>query len=81
SILRTSKEVFKEIFNKEPAIKAIHAGLECGILEAKNPGLDMVSFGPTIEGAHSPDERVNIKTVEKFYDLLKGILKRVAENN
>ena len=80
-ILRTSKEVFKEIFNKEPAIKAIHDGLECGILEAKNPGLDIVSFGPTIEGAHSPYERVNIKTVEKFYDLLKGILKRVAENN
>ncbi|MCH8326041.1 MAG: aminoacyl-histidine dipeptidase [Bacteroidetes bacterium] len=81
SILKTSKEVFQEMFNKEPEIKAIHAGLECGILEGKNPGLDMVSFGPTIEGAHSPDERVNIKTVEKFYDLLKGILKRVAENN
>ncbi|HED08705.1 MAG TPA: aminoacyl-histidine dipeptidase [Ignavibacteria bacterium] len=81
AILKTSKEVFKELFNNEPKIKAIHAGLECGILEGKNPGLDMVSFGPTIEGAHSPDERVNIKTVEKFYDLLKGILKKVAENN
>ena len=80
-ILKTSKEVFKDLFNKEPKIKAIHAGLECGILEGKNPGLDMVSFGPTIEGAHSPDERINIKTVEKFYNLLKGILKRVAENN
>jgi len=78
-ILKISKEVFKSLFNKEPEIKAIHAGLECGILEGKNPGLDMVSFGPTIEGAHSPDERVNIPTVAKFYDLLKGILKRVAE--
>ncbi|HKI77059.1 MAG TPA: aminoacyl-histidine dipeptidase [Ignavibacteriaceae bacterium] len=80
-ILKISKEVFHGLFNKEPEIKAIHAGLECGILEGKSPGLDMVSFGPTIEGAHSPDERINIKTVEKFYDLLKGILKRVAMQN
>jgi dipeptidase D len=81
NILNLSKEVYKELFNKEPEIKAIHAGLECGILEGKNPGLDMVSFGPTIQGAHSPNERVNIETVEKFYHLLKGILKRIAENN
>lgn len=80
-ILKISREVFKELFNKEPEIKAIHAGLECGILEGKSPGLDMVSFGPTIQGAHSPDEKIEIKTVEKFYDLLKGILKRVASNN
>jgi len=79
-ILNISKDVFKNLFNKEPEIKAIHAGLECGILEGKSPGLDMVSFGPTIQGAHSPDERINIETVEKFYDLLKGILKRVATN-
>ncbi len=79
TILKTSKQVFKELFNKEPEIKAIHAGLECGILGSKKPGLDMISFGPTIEGAHSPDEKVNIATVEKFYDLLKGILKTIAE--
>lgn len=78
-ILNISKNVFKDLFNKEPEIKAIHAGLECGILESKNPGLDMVSFGPTIEGAHSPDEKINIETVERFYKLMKGILKRVAE--
>lgn len=78
-ILKTSKGVFQKLFKTEPEIKAIHAGLECGILGAKYPGLDMVSFGPTIEGAHSPDEKVNVKTVEKFYDLLKGILKNVAE--
>jgi dipeptidase D len=77
-ILKLSKKVFKELFNKEPEIKAIHAGLECGILESKNPGMDMISFGPTIVGAHSPDEKVNIETVEKFYRLLKGILKEVA---
>ncbi len=79
TILKTSKDVFKNLFNKEPQIKAIHAGLECGLLGAKFPGMDMISFGPTIEGAHSPDERVNIETVQKFYDLLKGILKRMAE--
>ncbi len=79
NILKISKEVFRELFKKEPEIKAIHAGLECGILGSKKPGLDMISFGPTIEGAHSPDERVKIVTVEKFYDLLKGILKKIAE--
>ncbi len=78
-VLKISKNVFKNLFKKEPEIKAIHAGLECGILEGKNPGLDMISFGPTINGAHSPDEKVNIETVDKFYSLLKGILKELAE--
>lgn len=78
-ILKISKNVFENLFKEEPKIKAIHAGLECGILDGKNPGLDMISFGPTIMGAHSPDERVNIETVEKFYSLLKGILKELAE--
>ncbi len=77
-ILKISKKVFKDLFKKEPEIKAVHAGLECGILGDKNPGLDMISFGPTIIGAHSPDEKVNIETVEKFYELLKGILKHIA---
>ena len=79
-VLQISKKVFKDLYGKEPEIKAIHAGLECGILEGKKPGLDMISFGPTIQGAHSPDERVNIETVRKFYELLKGILKHLAEN-
>ncbi len=77
-LLETSKNVYKEKYNSDPEIKAIHAGLECGILGNKYPGLDMISFGPTIENAHSPDERVNIKDVEKFYDLLKGILANFA---
>jgi dipeptidase D len=80
-ILKISKEVFKNLYNKEPEIKAIHAGLECGILESKNPGMDMISFGPTIQNAHSPDERIEIKTVERFYELLKGILKELANRN
>jgi len=78
NLLKISKEVFKDLFNKEPEIKAIHAGLECGIIESKNPGTDMISFGPTIMGAHSPDEKINIETVEKFYKLLKGILKKIT---
>ncbi|MGB5849690.1 MAG: aminoacyl-histidine dipeptidase, partial [Ignavibacteriaceae bacterium] len=77
-LLKVSKKVFKEFYGKEPEIKAIHAGLECGILEGKNPGMDMISFGPTIQNAHSPDEKVNIETVAKFYYLLKGILKEFA---
>ncbi len=80
-LLKISKKVFKDIFKKEPEIKAIHAGLECGILESKNPGMDMISFGPTIMGAHSPDEKIEIETVERFYKLLKGILKHLSERN
>lgn len=81
NVLKVGKEVFKELYGKEPAIKAIHAGLECGILGNKYPGLDMVSLGPTIENAHSPDERVNIKDVEKFYNLIGGILEKMAKSN
>ncbi len=78
-VLKLSKEVFKKTFNTEPEIKAIHAGLECGILGSKYPQLDMISFGPTITGAHSPDEKIEISTVDKFYTLLKGVLKELAE--
>jgi len=78
-ILKVSKDVYKKLFNKEPEVKAIHAGLETGLLGDKNPGIDMISFGPTIVGAHSPDEKVNIETVGKFYELLRGILKRITE--
>ena len=77
-ILRIAKEVYEKLFEKEPRIKAIHAGLECAIFSERYPGLDMVSFGPTIRGAHSPEERVNINEVERFYDLLKGILLELA---
>ena len=80
-ILHFAKDVYKKLYGKEPEIKAIHAGLECGILGDKEPGLDMISFGPTITGAHSPDEKVNIETVDKFYTLLKGILKEIAEKS
>ncbi len=78
NLLKVGKKVYKNMFKSEPEIKAIHAGLETGLLGAKYPGIDMISFGPTIEGAHSPDEKVNIKDVEKFYNLLKGVLKELA---
>lgn len=78
-VLKLSEKVFKNLFSKDADVKAVHAGLECGILADKYPGLDMVSFGPTIEGAHSPDERVKIPDVEKFYLLLKSILTEIAK--
>lgn len=78
-LLKLSSKVHKEVFGKEPELKAIHAGLECGILGDKYSGLEMVSFGPTIVGAHSPDEKVNINDVEKFYRLLKAILVEISK--
>ena len=77
-ILKLTEKVYIKLFGHKPEIKAIHAGLECGILGKRNPGLDMISFGPTITGAHSPDEMVNIESVIKFYELLKGILTEIA---
>ena len=77
-ILKVMKETHKELFGKEPEVKAIHAGLECGIIGEKSPGMDMVSCGPTILGAHSPDERVEISTVERFWQLLSETLRRVV---
>lgn len=74
-ILLTMKEVYKKHFDKTPEVKVIHAGLECGIIGDKYPGMDMVSFGPTIRHPHSPDEKVNIATVGKFWNFLIETLK------
>lgn len=79
TIMRLSADAYEELFGVKPAIKAIHAGLECGLFLANNPGLDMVSFGPTMTGVHSPDEKLNIPTVEKFWRHLALTLKKVAE--
>ncbi len=70
AILKVMKENYKKRFSKVPEIKVMHAGLECGIIGSKYPGMDMISFGPTIKYPHSPDEKVDIKSVEKFWDLL-----------
>ncbi|MBN1132929.1 MAG: aminoacyl-histidine dipeptidase [Bacteroidales bacterium] len=76
-ILKTCQEVYHEKFGKIPKIKAIHAGLECGLLGGVYPNLDMISFGPTIRFPHSPDEKVNIETVYKFWKFLVAILDAV----
>lgn len=76
-IMKITEESYKRLFNLTPEVKAIHAGLECGLFLEKYPYLDMISFGPTIKGAHSPDERMNIPTVQKFWDLLVDVLANI----
>ena len=75
-ILDTMQEVYRQTFpGKEPKVMVIHAGLECGIISTNYPGLDMISFGPTIVHPHSPSEAVNIETVGQFYKLILATLK------
>ena len=74
-LLAMMKEVYKREFGNEPRVVTIHAGLECGIIGRNYPGMEMISFGPTIEHPHSPDERVNIATVQKLYNYVIAILK------
>ncbi len=76
-ILKIAVESYKKLFGVEPKVKAIHAGLECGLFLQKYPSLDMVSFGPTLRGVHSPDERMLIPTVEKFWNHLLDILAHI----
>ena len=76
-ILRIAVESYKRLFGTEPKVKAIHAGLECGLFLEKYPSLDMVSFGPTLRGVHSPDERMLIPTVDKFWRHLLDVLAHV----
>ncbi len=78
-ILAAMKKSYNEKYGKIPEVKIIHAGLECGVLGATYPNWDMISFGPTIRFPHSPDEKVNIKTVAKFWDFLKETLKNVPK--
>jgi len=77
-ILKAAVRTYTQLHGKEPAVKAIHAGLECGIIGEKYPGMDMVSMGPTLEGVHSPDEKIQIDTVEKYWDFLLAILRNVS---
>lgn len=77
AILKEMQEIYEQLYGKKPAIMAVHAGLECGILGSKYPNWDMISFGPTICSPHSPDERVNIASVGKFWEYLKATLKNV----
>ena len=78
-ILHAMKLSYKQQFGVEPAVKVIHAGLECGIIGANCPGLDMISFGPTLRSPHSPDERAYIPSVPKFYDFLMATLEQTPK--
>ena len=80
-ILRIAVASYKRLFGNDPVVRSIHAGLECGLFSLKYPGLDMISIGPTIKGAHSPAERINIATTQKFWDHLLDILKNVGLEN
>ena len=73
-VLKIAIDSYKKLFGVEPKVKAIHAGLECGLFLEKYPSLDMVSFGPTLRGVHSPDERMLIPTVDKFWRHLLDVL-------
>ncbi|HRO75052.1 MAG TPA: M20/M25/M40 family metallo-hydrolase, partial [Crocinitomicaceae bacterium] len=78
-ILKLMTELYKEMNNENPKVLACHAGLECGILGKHFPKLDMISFGPNIYGAHSPDERVQISSVQKYWKFLLETLKRIPK--
>lgn len=76
-LLAITVESYRRLFATEPKVRAIHAGLECGLFLEKYPELDMVSFGPTLRGVHSPDERLEIATVPKFWRLLVDVLNSI----
>ena len=73
-LLKITRLSYIKLFEVEPIVRSIHAGLECGLFLEKFPGLDMISFGPTLRGVHSPDEKINIETVEKFWKLLVRVI-------
>lgn len=79
-ILEITKAAYTKLFKVKPVVRAIHAGLECGLFLEKYPYLDMISFGPTIKGAHSPDERLHIGSTQKFWELLLEVLKNIPES-
>jgi dipeptidase D len=79
-ILTVAVDSYKRLFDKEPIVRSIHAGLECGLFLEKYPDMDMISFGPTLRDVHSPDERINIETVEKFWLHLIDIIQSVPKN-
>jgi dipeptidase D len=80
SILQLMESLYVQLFNETPQVKACHAGLECGILGKHLPGVEMISFGPNIRAAHSPDEKVQISSVQKFWSYLLETLKHIPQN-
>ncbi|HEX6735197.1 MAG TPA: cytosol nonspecific dipeptidase, partial [Azonexus sp.] len=80
ALLCSCQAVYRREFANESTVQVIHAGLECGIIGAKYPGLDIVSFGPTIRGAHAPGEAVEIASVGRCWELLKAILAELTQS-
>ncbi|OWO83544.1 cytosol nonspecific dipeptidase [Photorhabdus luminescens] len=78
-VMHLVQETYQQLFDKTPNIMVIHAGLECGLFKKPYPDMDMVSIGPTITGAHSPDEQVHIKSVGQYWQLLTAVLKAIPE--
>ena len=78
ALLAVAREVFSDIWGKTPKVTAIHAGLECGLIGDKVPGIDMVSFGPELESVHSPEERVQISSTARFWEALKHMLQKLS---
>ncbi len=74
-LLKKCQQVYRECFGGEPVVEIIHAGLECGVIGAKYPDMDMISFGPTMQNPHSPDERLNIPSIGKLWDFLVALMK------
>lgn len=80
-ILGITKKSYYNLFGREPDVRAIHAGLECGLIYEKFKGIDMISFGPSIRGAHTPEEKIEIKTVQMFWDLLRDVIDNIPEKS
>jgi dipeptidase D len=78
-VLELCVNSYETLFGQKPVVRAIHAGLECGLIGDKYPGMDMISYGPTMRGVHSPSERLEISTVDKFWKLTLDILQKIAQ--
>jgi dipeptidase D len=78
-LLKITVDAYERLFGHAPIVRAIHAGLECGLFSEKYPQMDMVSFGPTLRGVHSPDERLLIPTVKMVWEHLQEVLKNIPE--
>lgn len=78
-ILKITSDSYERLFGRKPLVRAIHAGLECGLIYEKYPGIDMISIGPTIRGAHTPEEKIRIDTVQMFWDLLLDVIVKIPD--
>ena len=81
AIVKILGDLYKEMYDDEAQVMACHAGLECGIIGTNYPDMEMISFGPNIRGAHSPDEKVQISSVQKYWKFLMETLKRIPAKN